>query len=172
LTGPPGRGELEVAGRAVRGDRFMSIELTEQQQRALEAGGEVPPRFVNPRTRERFVLLREQDYLEMSGAPRPGPAVPEVPEGIRRSRAAFLRDLPALLAQPRYDRWWAAYHGDQRVGLAPTDEGLIRECLRRGLRPEDYYLGVIRPHQPDPEEVDRALHEFDDEPEGGRREDP
>lgn len=150
----------------------MSIELTEQQQRALEAERERPPRFVNPRTRETFVLLREEDYHEMSRAPRPGAAIPEVPEGIRRARAAFLRDLPALLAQSRYDRWWAAYHGEERVGLAPTDEGLIGECLRRGLRPEDYYLGIIRPHQPEPEEVDRSFYEFDDEPEGRRREDP
>src|SRR5947208_1143305 len=33
------------------------IELTEQQQRALENADATPPRVVNPRTRETYVLL-------------------------------------------------------------------------------------------------------------------
>lgn len=36
------------------------IELTEQQQQALAA--ESPPRVLNPRTQERFVLIREEVY--------------------------------------------------------------------------------------------------------------
>lgn len=38
------------------------IELTEQQAEALEHAGAMPPRVVNPRTRETFVLLRADEY--------------------------------------------------------------------------------------------------------------
>ncbi|HMC65373.1 MAG TPA: hypothetical protein VKI65_10585 [Gemmataceae bacterium] len=38
------------------------IELTEQQMQALENSGATPPRVVNPRTKETFVLLRVDEY--------------------------------------------------------------------------------------------------------------
>jgi hypothetical protein len=38
------------------------IELTEQQVEALETAEVAPPRVVNPRTRETFVLLRVDEY--------------------------------------------------------------------------------------------------------------
>ena len=38
------------------------IELTEQQAQALENPEATPPRVVNPRTRETFVLLRVEEY--------------------------------------------------------------------------------------------------------------
>jgi PHD/YefM family antitoxin component YafN of YafNO toxin-antitoxin module len=38
------------------------IELTEQQAKALEHPEVVPPRVVNPRTKETFVLLRVEEY--------------------------------------------------------------------------------------------------------------
>ncbi|MCR4414505.1 MAG: hypothetical protein NUV77_18960 [Thermoguttaceae bacterium] len=38
------------------------IELTEQQIKALETPEVVPPRVVNPRTNETFVLLRVDEY--------------------------------------------------------------------------------------------------------------
>jgi hypothetical protein len=38
------------------------IELTEQQIRSLETGKVAPPRVVNPRTQETFVLLRVDEY--------------------------------------------------------------------------------------------------------------
>jgi hypothetical protein len=38
------------------------IELTEQQVQALEHAEAIPPRVVNPRTIETFVLLRVDDY--------------------------------------------------------------------------------------------------------------
>jgi hypothetical protein len=38
------------------------IELTEQQIQALENPEATPPRIVNPRTRETFVLLRVEEY--------------------------------------------------------------------------------------------------------------
>jgi PHD/YefM family antitoxin component YafN of YafNO toxin-antitoxin module len=38
------------------------IELTEQQVQALEHTDASPPRVVNPRTKETFVLLRVDEY--------------------------------------------------------------------------------------------------------------
>ena len=38
------------------------IELTEQQMQALENPEATPPRVVNPRTNETFVLLRVDEY--------------------------------------------------------------------------------------------------------------
>jgi hypothetical protein len=38
------------------------IELTEQQAQALEHAGASPPRVVNPRTHETFVLIRVDEY--------------------------------------------------------------------------------------------------------------
>jgi hypothetical protein len=38
------------------------IELTEQQLQALEHPESTPPRVVNPRTKETFVLLRVEEY--------------------------------------------------------------------------------------------------------------
>ena len=38
------------------------IELTEDQVRAIEAGGESPPRVKNPHTQETFFLIRQDVY--------------------------------------------------------------------------------------------------------------
>ncbi|HZU37886.1 MAG TPA: hypothetical protein VFA18_18335 [Gemmataceae bacterium] len=38
------------------------IELTEQQAEALAHADATPPRIVNPRTKETFVLLRVDEY--------------------------------------------------------------------------------------------------------------
>ena len=38
------------------------IELTDQQLQALQHPESTPPRVVNPRTRETFVLLRVDEY--------------------------------------------------------------------------------------------------------------
>jgi hypothetical protein len=46
----------------------MSIELTEQQVRSLEAQTETPPQFIHPQTREEFVLLRKEEYDRLKEA--------------------------------------------------------------------------------------------------------
>ena len=38
------------------------LELTEQQMQALEKPEAIPPRIVNPRTKETFVLLGVDEY--------------------------------------------------------------------------------------------------------------
>src|SRR5947209_7579915 len=47
------------------GKEAAMIELTEQQIQALENPGATPPRVVNPRTRETFVLLRVDEYQRL-----------------------------------------------------------------------------------------------------------
>src|SRR3954452_18426953 len=41
------------------------IELTEQQMQALDNTESTPPRIVNPRTKETFVLLRVDEYKRL-----------------------------------------------------------------------------------------------------------
>lgn len=43
------------------------IELTEQQVTALDSPQGNPPRVVNPRTKETFVLLRADEYARLTG---------------------------------------------------------------------------------------------------------
>jgi hypothetical protein len=40
----------------------MSIELTEVQQQALDKELDLPPRLIDPRTNEAYVLVRAEDY--------------------------------------------------------------------------------------------------------------
>jgi len=42
------------------------IELTEQQMQALETANGTPPRVVNPRTKETFVLVRTEEYERLT----------------------------------------------------------------------------------------------------------
>ena len=44
------------------------IELTEEQVRAMENPGATPPRLVNPRTKETFVLLPAGEYERLKDA--------------------------------------------------------------------------------------------------------
>ena len=46
------------------------IELTEQQAQALEQPDAIPPRVVNPRTKETCVLLRVDEYERLRPACR------------------------------------------------------------------------------------------------------
>jgi hypothetical protein len=55
----------------------MPIELTEQQQRSLDAAGESPPKVVDPRTRTAYVLIPLSEYE----------AVREILEDERERRA-------------------------------------------------------------------------------------
>jgi hypothetical protein len=42
------------------------IELTDEQVRALAGSADGPPRLVNPRTREAFVLVRVDEYRRLT----------------------------------------------------------------------------------------------------------
>ena len=77
-------------------------------------------------------------------------------------KEAFRRALPGFLTRPRLRSKWAAFHGDEQVGLAPKPEALIGECVRRGLAHDQYYVGCIRPQAVEPEEVDPSFFEYED----------
>jgi len=77
----------------------------------------------------------------------------QVPSGIQRSKDAFLRDLPELLSNPKLDRWWAGYHLDERVGIARTKTELVLKIVDRGIRDDEWYVGLITEHAPEPEEI-------------------
>jgi hypothetical protein len=62
----------------------------------------------------------------------------DTPIGILRSMQAFMRDLPALLANSKYDRCCVCYSGDERIGIAESDIDLLRECKRRDMAPDQY----------------------------------
>lgn len=92
--------------------------------------------------------------------------IPETPMGIARSRDAFLRDLPELLANPKYDRWCVVYHGDEQICIAESEAEVVRERIRRGIREDQCYIGCICPHSEDEvEEIEGGLTfvEYDDE---------
>jgi hypothetical protein len=48
------------------GKEATMLELTEQQMQAIENPEAIPPRIVNPRTKETFVLLRVEEYERLT----------------------------------------------------------------------------------------------------------
>ncbi len=136
--------------------------LTPEQRRLIEQAGDRPVRIEDPNLNQAYFLVREDVYAKVRDMIEPKPASDiDVPEGIRRSQEAFFRDLPELLKDRRLRGRFIAYHGDERIGIAKDDEPLIRECLRRGLKDDEYDLFVIRPQSPEPEEVDYPSSWYD-----------
>ncbi len=70
-------------------------------------------------------------------------ALAQIEPLILRSQQAFWRDLPQLQKNKSKKRRWAAYHGEERIGLGPTKTQLYQECLRRGLEPGEFYVGSL-----------------------------
>jgi hypothetical protein len=119
------------------------------------------------RVSELLAVWQARARQVLAGAPVTSPTEEEptfeIPPGIRRSQEAFWRDLPQLLAQKKLRGKWVCYHGDERIGIGRYED-LIRECLRRGLRDEEYDLGVIEPHALppwEPEEIEPLDPEVD-----------
>jgi hypothetical protein len=151
----------------------MKPALTEEMRRVLHEEPEKPLGVVDPDTNTTYVVLRadlyerirplvESDQLSEGQADRF-----EIAPGIRRSQEAFRRDLPQLLDNRKLRNKWALYHGQQRLGFARTQHELIRECLRRRLKEDEYYVGKIVPTELiEVEEIDPSLFEFEtlDEP--------
>jgi hypothetical protein len=150
---------------------MTTIELTGEQRRLMrsEQGNAVP--VVDPDTKQCYVLLVREHYdrimslLEKKA--EEFAAVPtEVPPGILRSQQAFWRDLPELLKNKKNRGKWVCYHGNERIGIAKKSTDLIQQCLRRGLKNDEYDLDIIEPHELppwEPEEIEMGGHEVDDE---------
>ena len=117
---------------------------------SIGAGARPDP--VNPEVTGSTAVKTEPDALLASFSSR----FP-IPEGIRKSKEAFFRDLAALIGDPSLRGKWVAYHGEERIGIATDDEPLIMECRRRGLEVHEYIVLTIEPKTTAPEHVDFPL---------------
>jgi hypothetical protein len=131
------------------------MTITREQRQAVEQTGDQPVRLEDPENHRAYVLLKEEAYerlVSTNGAEQV--PLPEIPEGIRRSQDAFFRDLPELLKDETLRGKRIAYHGDERIGIAPRAEPLIRECSRRGLSDDQYDVFIIEPQSREPQQVE------------------
>ncbi len=129
---------------------LLKIELTEHQRQALaDHPAAERTEVVDPVSHREYVLIAREQYERVRStieAARPAAIEEEesgIPKGILRSQEAFWRDLPQLLTQRKLRGQWVCYRHDERIGIG-TYESLIRECLRRGLADDEYYLAIIR----------------------------
>ncbi len=138
--------------------------LTAELRQAIEKAGGDPVRLEDPETHNTYVLMRAEVYDRLKPESRcENPPTEQVPEGIRQSKEAFLRDLPGLLSRKRLRGRWVIYHGSVQVGISRRPDKLFRECSRRGLRSDEVYVGVIEPHPVEPEEeIEHSFFEFEE----------
>ena len=98
---------------------------------------EAPPRALDRRGRvERavlaaYVILKAEVYERMKRLLES--RQDEIPAGICRSQDPFFRDLPERLKDESLFGQCVAYRGDERIGIAPSDEPLIREISRSAI---------------------------------------
>ena len=67
----------------------MTIQLTEEQQQAMDSAGATPPRVVDPRTSAAYVLIPAEDYetvREVLGEERRQKAIRKVALGNAAGR--------------------------------------------------------------------------------------
>jgi hypothetical protein len=57
---------------------------------------------------------------------------------IEQAWEAFQREAPLLI--PEHAGEWVAYHGDKRVGFAPTRAEAWQACLDRGLPVGEFWV--------------------------------
>ncbi len=134
---------------------MTTIALTPEQRRLMEQAGDQPVRIEDPEMQQAYVLIRADLYERVRDLIEPrSDDMLAVPDGIRRSQEAFFRDLPVLLKDRRLRGSYIAYHGNERIGIARDDAPLIRECLHRGLKRDEYDILVIEPQSAEPEEID------------------
>ena len=112
------------------------IGLTPEQRQLVEQAGGRPVRIEDAEMHQAYVLMRADVYERVRDVIDPR-SVEElhIPEGIRKSQEAFFRELPELLKDRKLRGKYVAYHGDDRVKIGRSEVEVIRECLRRGLRP-------------------------------------
>jgi hypothetical protein len=92
-------------------------------------------------------------YVLEDGTIIEGVKRPSTPEELRvyligvRGLKTFHKELAQLLKE--YPRQWVAYHGAQRIGIAPTDIELYQQCLRRGIPEGEFVIRWIEPEMPE-----------------------
>ena len=135
--------------------------LTTDEQAELERYRHVGQLLDRVHGRARQIL---EDPSTSSGVVKPFAVAP----GIRRSQEAFWRDLPELLRNKKNHDKWICYHGDERIGIAKTQEELFREVRRRNLSRREFDLFIIEPRDLppwEPEEIESlGPHHLEDYP--------
>ena len=140
----------------------MMYPLSESLQKALDLHPGEPLRLVDPRTETAYLLVRADEYSAAGHGQDAREAEIGLAPALRQAREAFLQQLPQLLADEGRAGWWAAFHGAQCLGVRRTPQELVREIQGRGIPAGECYLGVIRPHDAEPEEVEpRHAHHFE-----------
>lgn len=153
------------------------IQLTDEQHRVLVSEQvQLPMEVFDPATHQCYVLLAREQYekvrslLEpsLASASEPHEQVCQIPAGILRSQRTFWRCLPHLLETKKNHGQWVCFNGDECIGIARTKAELIRTICERGLALDDYYAGIIRPHdlppwEPIEMEPIHPHHYFDNE---------
>jgi hypothetical protein len=141
------------------------MTLTVEQRQEIQKAGEAPIRIDDPETHTTYVLLRADVYDGLK--PPPAPKCedllnPEIAQGIRRSKDAFLRELPELMSQKRLRGRWTLYHLEKRLGIWRNPRRMIRKSVKLGLPEDEIYYGVIAPYPDEHEEVETSLFEFEE----------
>lgn len=118
----------------------MSIELTQAQAQALAAEGERVV-VIDPRTERQYRLVP-------ANPPNDGRSDESaLPSAAQASRAALCRDLPDLLRIRSFRGQCVCYQGNRRIGIARFRHELQEQCVRLGISPNEYYIGVIEEHE-------------------------
>jgi hypothetical protein len=125
------------------------MTITPEQRHEIDQVGAVY--IEDAETHASYVIMKTEVYERIKSLLENGRK--EIADGIRRSQDAFFRDLPGLLEDKSLLGQSVAYHGDERIGIAPSDEPLIREINRRGIQDDEFDLFVIRPQDREPVEV-------------------
>ena len=136
--------------------------LTPELRRKWRVGGN-PVRLEDPETNTAYVLLKAEEYDRLKPeCSCENPLAEQVPEGIRRSKEAFLRELPGLLGRKRLLGRWVLYHGNSQIGISRRADKLLRKAHMLGLKNDEFYFGVIEPHSAEPEEIEHSCFEYED----------
>jgi hypothetical protein len=137
--------------------------LTPELRKEIEKAGGKPIRLEDPETRTAYVLLKAEEYDRLKpDVPCEDVPTEQVPEGIRRSKEAFLRELPGLLARKRLHGRWVIYHGDVQVAISRRPDKVLRKAHQLGLKNDQFYFGKVEPYSPEPEEIEHSLFEYEE----------
>jgi hypothetical protein len=132
------------------------IELTEQQSRALRDN---PAEAINVRDPETGKTYRLTETTSVDY---------QLPEAVLESMRAYWLELPKLLDDRKLRGKWVLYRGNERVAVGKDMGELYRLAEARGFSAQTYFIERIDPQpippwEPDEEEVEGGIIEFDDD---------
>lgn len=141
----------------------IPMTITPELRQAIERAGGEPVRISDPDTNQTYYLVKDDEFDRIKGTIGLSSITRlETPEGVVRSRSAFVRNLAILLPLKTREVLWAAFQGDEQVGVGATETELYQLCTRRGLKDGEFYVGRIEPQPPEIEQIDRSLYEFEE----------